>query len=482
MFLKEFNTSPATKVAKINKILREQFGITVKANFPSKQKLEKVLENTNMALIKLRGTSKKFQLDPDYAKFLGIKDVIETMIKEGMYAKSPMHEAMCEMIKETIRNLMDSGYTMDEASSECMNRYRMDNRFAYDDEYVLPIVITAAKQYMDENNSIAYAVDEIVNETPNTGLSDMLLRELAKECGIELTDTTSYEAIEEKLNSFAQVSGKSRDAVVGFLNGLDEAALLAGIQMFGRKIGEANAFVKARKDAIAKGEKKFTVGGKEFSVTGNTSDEKEEVKESEGKERPYVCLHAKKGRYECTAGSSYEAAKKAADKWGLKSTSGIDAYLADVKHAATESMFDDIINSMINEEVDVEQAEVVMAVRALADDVQDQIERIGRMMNEDVPAIADKMRSEMGAQAAQSFVDSVNSLLSSHLEATKGVKSGLDSAVGSMTGEEMVGGFGDTGELGGLAEPDMPEEEPSIDFNEPAAAGPEEAPLGRAEI
>jgi hypothetical protein len=139
---------------------------------------------------------------------------------------------------------------------------------------------------------------------------------------------------------------------------------------------------------------------------------------------------------------------------------------------------------MINEEVDVEQAEVVMAVRALADDVQDQIERSGRMMNEDVPAIADKMRGEMGAQAAQSFVDSVNGLLATHIEATKSVKAGLDSAVGSMTGEEMVGGLGDTGELGtgGLAEPDMPEEEPTMDVNEPAAAGPEEEPLGRAEV
>ena len=427
MFLKEFNTSPATKVAKINKVLQEQFGITVKTNFPSKKKLKKVLENTNMALIKLRGTNRKFQLDPDYAKFLGIKDVIETMLEEGMYAKSPVHEAMCEMIRETVRNLMDSGYTMDEASSECMNRYRMDDRFAYDDEYVMPIVITAAKDYMEENSGMAYkAVDEMVNEAPDTGLSEVLLRELAKECGVELTNTSSYETIEEKLNSFAKVSGKSRDAVVGFLNGLDEAALLAGIQMFGRKISEANAFVDARREAIAAGEKTFTVGGKEFKVTGDTSDEKKATK---------------------------------------------------------ESMFDDILNDMINEEVDVEQAEVVMAVRALADDVQDQIERIGRMMNEDVPAIADKMRGEMGAQAAQSFVDSVNSLLSAHLEATKGVKAGLDSAVGSMTGEEMVGGLGDTGELGsGLAEPDMPEEEPAMDVNEPAAAGPEDEPLGRAEV
>lgn len=53
----------------------------------------------------------------------------------------------------------------------------------------------------------------------------------------------------------------------------------------------------------------------------------------EGEERPYICVHAKKGKHECKASSSYEAAKKAAQHWGLKSTAGIDAHLADVKHS-----------------------------------------------------------------------------------------------------------------------------------------------------
>ena len=58
-------------------------------------------------------------------------------------------------------------------------------------------------------------------------------------------------------------------------------------------------------------------------------DEKKEVNESE--ERPYVCVHAKKGKCEVKASSSYQAAQKAAQKWGLKGTAGIDAHLADVE-------------------------------------------------------------------------------------------------------------------------------------------------------
>jgi hypothetical protein len=49
---------------------------------------------------------------------------------------------------------------------------------------------------------------------------------------------------------------------------------------------------------------------------------------NEGEEKPYICVHAKKGKHECRAESSYAAAKKAAAHWGLKSTAGIDAHLA----------------------------------------------------------------------------------------------------------------------------------------------------------
>ena len=425
MFLKDFNQKGAQRIAKVNKMLKEEFNVSLKTDgFPSKRKLEKLAENANAYLAKIKSTNNKFQLDPNYAKFLGVKDVVATMLAEGMYAESPKYMEMKDMITASVQELMDSGYTMDEACNECMNRFRMDNRFAYDDEHVLPIVIKASKDYMEACSGMVNASIEEDSVSPQTDLNEYLLRELAKECGVELNGVESYDAIEEKLNMFAEVTGKSRDSIVGFLNGLEEDAVGNGIKMFGAKVAEANAFVKARKDAIAKGEKKFTVGGKEFDVTGDASDEVEE-----------------------------------------------------------SSMFDDIIGEMINEEVDVEQAEVVMAVRAVADDVQDQIEEIGRMMNETVPAIADQMRGEMGAEAAASFNDSMQQVLATYIESAKAAKAGIDQAVALTSGGEQVGGLGDTGELG-MEEPaaELGAEEPAVDVNEPAAAGPEEEPLGRAEV
>ena len=61
------------------------------------------------------------------------------------------------------------------------------------------------------------------------------------------------------------------------------------------------------------------------------------LNEIEKAELPFVCVHARKGTCNVTAKTSYDAVKKAAEKWKLKSTAGIDAHRADVKKIATES-------------------------------------------------------------------------------------------------------------------------------------------------
>jgi len=88
----------------------------------------------------------------------------------------------------------------------------------------------------------------------------------------------------------------------------------------------------------------------------------------ENTERPYVCVHVKKGTYECTASSSYGAAKKAAEKWGLKSTAGIAVYLADVTHTPTNEAddFDDEDEPVADADSD-KVKHIVMQLRSALD-------------------------------------------------------------------------------------------------------------------
>jgi hypothetical protein len=424
MRITNFNQKPADRIKKINSYLKENHGVQV-TGFHSRAKLQTVKEKAESTLIKLRNTNRKFNLDPEYAKFLGVRDVIDVMLSEGIYAESPAFESMCNEVKSTVEGLMDGGYTVDEASAECMNRFRKDSRYAYDDEFVLPIVLKAAKDYMEACSGMQEVATDMV-QAPETDLNEYLLRELAKEVGMELDNVDAIKAIEEKLEMFAQVSGKSRDAVVGFLNDLEEDAVAGGIQMFGKKVSEQNKFTGARKDAIAQGKEEFEVDGETYKVTGDTSDEKKQPKK--------------------------------------------------------ESMFDDIISDMINEEVEVEQAEVVMAMRALSDDVQDHIERVGRMINEDLPAIVDQLIAEFGAQSGAQVKQGAEQALASVLDANKAGKDALDQIIGTLTGvDTMVDPGMDAGMDAGMGMEDPAGMEEPAD-NIPAAAGPEEEPLGRAPV
>ena len=412
MKIANFNQTPLDRIKKMNDYLKENHGVKV-TGFHTKNNLEAVREKAEMHVVRLRNTNKKFNLDPEYAKYLGVRDVIDTMLEEGVYADSPALEGMRQELNAEVQNLMDGGYTVDEACAETMNRYRQDPRYAYDDEFVLPIVIKAAKAYESSCN----------RESIESDINEPVLRELAKEVGIDLETVENYDAIEEKLGTFADVSGKSRDAVVGFLNGLELDSITPGIQMFGAKIGEQNKFTGARQDAIEKGEKEFEVDGKTYKVSGDTSDEKSQAKKE-------------------------------------------------------SKMFDDIVDEMIAEEVEVEQAEVVMAIRALADDVQNHIERIGRMVNEDIPAIADQMVAEFGVDQAGQIKDQMEQALQALLDANKVGKDGVDAVVGQLTG---MGSLADAGApMDAPVDAEVPVDAP-VD-NVPAAAGPEAEPLGRAEV
>ena len=470
MQIKDFNLQGTTKISKINDVLKEEFGMQISTGFPKKEKLETIKEMSEMAIIKLKDTTKQFQLEPEYAKFLGVKDIVETMLSEGQYAESSAYEGMKQELYASVVTLMDSGCTNEETVAQTMNEFRKNPNYCYDDKHIEPIVIKMVKEYMDENSAgtiggaalgaygasalggavggpVGAAIGGTLGKIGGAvaggivgdKLTDSVLRGLSEEMGIAVEDLESYDAIQEKLDMFAEVSGKSRDSVVGFLNGLEEDALPQGIQMFGRKIAERKLtdsiqyMYKLQKD------------GKSVEEIARELDMKpEEVKDA------------------------------------MSKTESVEEN--------NMNMFDDIIADMLSEEVKVEEAEVVMAVRALADDIQDQIEKIGRMVNEDIPAIADQMSSEMGAQQAAQFKDSMEGILSSHLETTKASKSSIDGVVGGLTGEGSMGGMGDLTDPSADAMPtDLAPEEPSIDDlavddNVPAASGPAEEPLGRAPI
>ena len=119
------------------------------------------------------------------------------------------------------------------------------------------------------------------------------------------------------------------------------------------KISLANDYLKTvtewlEYDVMGGTNEAMMAGGMQaFSMESAERQYAELLGESDA-ERAYVCVHANKGQCEVTAKTSYEAARKAAAKWKLKNTAGVDAHLKDVKHqAVNEDHDEESINQQI---------------------------------------------------------------------------------------------------------------------------------------
>jgi len=341
---------------------------------------------------------------------------------------------------------------------------------------------------------------------------------------------------------------------------------------------------KAPKKDKAKSDKMPMDAGKDGKM--GTKDDKpaflknESVSEAEG--RPYVCVHAKKGKHECHATSSYGAAKKAAEHWKLKSTAGIDAYLADVDHVAegfkirdksrgygvsdktyktrkeaqdaavmksassggdyevieekvaTEGKyksdaqrkavhaskaekanegetpkFDTMkkysntyeapkeytmkkekleeglmaqLNALL--EADAADAEITMAARGIVDELQDMIEKLGKIQNDQLGPLADEMAFSHGPEQSAAFKQASDSAIAGLLGQARSTKDAVNDAVLVLMGDKPADDMAATGaELGGDMGADM-EDDISMDMDltggDESMAGPEDEPLGRA--
>lgn len=136
--------------------------------------------------------------------------------------------------------------------------------------------------------------------------------------------------------------------------------------------------------------------------------------------------------------------------------------------------YEDIVakeNEQLNES-EVEQAQVVLAAQDLLDRIIKMYEDVAEMQYKDLPNLASAMKEELGVNATQSYYDSQTATLSALVGALEEAKTSMDSAMGSLTGEEVIDpeDFGDV-DLGTIepdvdadVEPDVePELEPELD-------------------
>ena len=137
-------------------------------------------------------------------------------------------------------------------------------------------------------------------------------------------------------------------------------------------------------------------------------------------------------------------------------------------------------------ETEVSQAEVMMAAKEFAKELQEMIEKIGRLQNEDLPPVTDKMRETYNTESASAFQTQIYGALQSVMDSLYTAKGQVDDAVTNMAETGSFGvsidmekdiGMPDAGGEMGMPEPGM--EEPPTDLDNIEAELDIEEPLGR---
>jgi len=133
-------------------------------------------------------------------------------------------------------------------------------------------------------------------------------------------------------------------------------------------------------------------------------------------------------------------------------------------------------------EGDAAEAEITMAARGIVDELQDMIEKLGKIQNDQLGPLTDEMSYSHGPEVAASFKSSVDGAVAGLLDNARSAKDAVNDAVLVLSGEAPASDMAATdAELGGDMADDMESDiESDIMGGDESMSGPEDEPLGRA--
>ena len=433
MKVNQFNSNNLIRLEKIQSYLIENYDINV-GKILSQKKLNKAYNSVEQRIANLRNKGSKFQQDPNYGMNIMVRDALGIMINEGLYYEGENYRKLMDELYEYGCSLAETGDDYDTMMASCGKKYE-----AMPARYPKEMVLAALGEQMKPMYEIAPAVAAGIG------------------AGVRAA------GLGFGAGAGAGLSGADVNLSAEKMNELENPPVEDNPLKYLDKEGNYESEVD-RKFAYIMGKALGKQDYYNFSLSELFAElESIDVKMADALEQEYI-KHAK------ATGEKPMSFKES------KQGSLFDLFLDEV----VEDMTEDNINEEIAGTT-VEEAEVVMAARALSNDIQDHIERLGRMVNEDVPAIADSMAHEFGVEQARSFKDGMEQLLASTLDANKAAKEGIDGILSGITGE------------GTLASPEEPamgddmmapalDDAPIDNFDgADAEAGPMDEPLGRAE-
>ena len=107
-------------------------------------------------------------------------------------------------------------------------------------------------------------------------------------------------------------------------------------------------------------------------------------------------------------------------------------------------------------ESEMGKSQAILAAKDMVDSIQDMLEDVSKMQNEQMPALLDTIRDQIGMEQADAFKASVGSLLANMVDQLGSARESADQAARALAGEQVaqpmaMGGAGGIG--GGMPAP-----------------------------
>src|ERR1700679_2420399 len=90
-------------------------------------------------------------------------------------------------------------------------------------------------------------------------------------------------------------------------------------------------------------------------------------------------------------------------------------------------------------ETEVSQAEVMMAAKEFSLELQEMVEKIGRLQNEDLPPVTDQMRETYGTESSSAFQTQIYGALQGVMDSLYTAKNQVDDAVSNLATTGQIG-------------------------------------------
>lgn len=549
MLLKELAVSSDTKIKKINEILKETFGFTLVSEI-STGKLNTLYTKISDDLYDLKldlGTVKNAKYMQKVLVLEGLKLLIKRnkKIHEALMVGPGAHayERVNKWLSEFVYKACEVGDDYEEAIRDAMKQYR-SSKYRFED----PVVEHDLRKSTQECAGVGdMAFVESITEDEDCDVCDKC------DCNPCECEKEIDEAYTSKINRAARkyVPGYGKKQAA---ERKKDYAFLPGIMDPESDLYDEEDKAEAARDKrqarrysrIAKGRKPFEEDGHPLDAQNfGTADEwtKEYAARDEGTYfggdcKTCVGSGANNG-VECDdcngTGEIQNFEEGSADRhaeqdWikGIKQEKGIDTEpgyddpgstglsLSDPEdygktntsdepddyfsYQRRKTMRENMKKGYIKNlrkllEAEVEQAESLIAAKSFSQELQDMVEKLGRLVNENLPAVSEQMRDAYGSDVATGFEDQVAGTLNNVMDSLRNSKQEIDNSVstiadGGMPSNDMAD-YGDE-ELGDeMGDLDLDSDvELGLDGDEleigdefggdDAMAGMEDEPLGRA--